>query len=274
MRRSSLSALFSLLLLGGLLSWSSAEEPAKPSAKEDDAGFTTLFNGKDLTGFHKNPMKIGHGTGGKWVVEEGAITGEQDPPGSGNGGILLSDQTYGDFEVKFEVNPDWGPCSGFFMRSTETGKCYQMMIDFHDKGNVGEIYREGIDGKTNRTFDLMGEYVDAEKKMLKGIVAIPVVPAKAGEKAGTPKFKLDDWMKIWKFEGWNAVHCKVVGNPPTITTWINGTLITEYTSDQKFEQILGEKGHIAFQVHGGTYAAWPNGAKIRFRNVRVKELAK
>jgi len=61
------------------------------------------------------------------------------------------------------------------------------------------------------------------------------------------------------------------GNPPTITTWINGALITEYTSDKTFEGVLGDKGHIAFQVHGGV-GAWPKGAKVRFRNVRIKEL--
>ncbi|MDP6915952.1 MAG: DUF1080 domain-containing protein, partial [Verrucomicrobiota bacterium] len=55
-----------------------------------------LFDGKTLDGWHKNPQRIGHGTGGKWFVEGGAIVGEQDPPGSGNGGILLSDRKFGD----------------------------------------------------------------------------------------------------------------------------------------------------------------------------------
>ncbi len=72
-----------------------------------------LFDGKTLDGWHKNPQRIGHGTGGKWFVEGGTIVGEQDPPGSGNGGILLSDRQFGDFEVKIDMNHDWGPCSGF-----------------------------------------------------------------------------------------------------------------------------------------------------------------
>ncbi|MBS0266538.1 MAG: DUF1080 domain-containing protein [Planctomycetes bacterium] len=236
-----------------------------------EPGFRSLFNGKDLTGWHKNPEKIGHGDGGTWKVEGGAITGEQDPPGSGNGGILLTDEKFGDFEVIFETNPDWGPCSGFFMRSNEKGSCYQMMIDYHDVGNVGEIYREGLDGAGNRTFNIDGVYADPEKKVLKSIVATKAKPRREGEPIGEPKINLDDWSKIWTHGKWNTVRCKVVGNPPTITTWINGTKITEYTSDKKFEDKLGDTGHIAFQVHGGT-GAWPKGAKVRFRNVRVKPL--
>ncbi|MCY2962264.1 MAG: DUF1080 domain-containing protein, partial [Planctomycetota bacterium] len=234
-------------------------------------GFRPLFNGKDLKGWHKNPEKIGHGTGGQWVVVDGAIEGEQDPPGGGNGGIILSDEVFGDFEVVFETKPDWGPDSGFFMRSTPKGNCYQMMIDYHEDGNVGEIYREGLDGASNRTFDLFGVYTDPDRKNLKEIVARPRKAAKPEEKIGESRFPLVDWSRIWKLNDWNTVRCRVKGNPPSITTWINGALITEYTSDKKFENVMGDKGHIAFQVHGGV-GAWPKGAKVRFRNVRIKEL--
>ena len=49
-------------------------------------GWIELFDGKTLEGWHINPEKIGHGTGGQWDVEDGVIAGQQDPPGSGNGG--------------------------------------------------------------------------------------------------------------------------------------------------------------------------------------------
>jgi len=258
-----------LLLMGGV--GLSSGLPRAGAQQAGEPGFRPLFNGRDLTGWHKNPEKIGHGTGGKWEVVDGAIEGEQDPPGSGNGGIILSNEVFGNFEVVFETRPDWGPDSGFFMRSTPRGNCYQMMIDYHEDGNVGEIYREGLDGASNRTFDLWGVYSDPEMKKLNGIDA-RARPAKAsGEKIGESRFPLVDWSRIWKLNDWNTVRCRVKGNPPTITTWINGALITEYTSDKTFEGVLGDKGHIAFQVHGGV-GAWPKGAKVRFRNVRIKEL--
>ncbi|MDP6446077.1 MAG: DUF1080 domain-containing protein, partial [Pirellulaceae bacterium] len=128
-------------------------------------GFIRLFDGKSLKGWHKNPKRIGHGTGGVWRAEEDAITGEQDPPGSGNGGILLTDQKFGDFELLIDMKPDWGVCSGLFIRGNDKGQCIQMMVDYHDAGNVGHLYGEGTGGFNTRVFDINGKY-DDDKKLL------------------------------------------------------------------------------------------------------------
>src|SRR3954470_17948079 len=114
--------------------------------KPSDEGFTPIFNGKDLTGW-KVSAKTGHSrtskntSGGKWVVEDGAIVGSQDVPG--NGGIIITEKQYGDFEVALEMKNDDGPDSGLFLRSTDTGTCYQAMIDYHKGGNLMGIYGEG-----------------------------------------------------------------------------------------------------------------------------------
>jgi hypothetical protein len=236
--------------------------PSKP-------GFRNLFNGTDLAGWHKNPAKIGHGTGGRWAVEQGVITGEQDPPGSGNGGILLTDETFGDFEVRFQTKPDWGVDSGFFLRSTDKGECYQIMIDYYDGGNVGEIYREALDGMGNRTFQLYGIYQDPEKRILTETRAEWAKPDQHGS-GGQPHIRLAEWPRIWKTNDWNAIQARVEGNPPTITTYLNDQFITKYKSDKKFESVLGDRGRLALQVHGGKH--WPEGAKVRFRNIQVQEL--
>lgn len=243
-----------------------------PPLMRAQSGYKKVFNGKDLSGWHKNREKIGHGTGGDWRVENGVIVGEQDPAGSGNGGILLSDAKFGDFEVIFEVMPDWGVDSGFFLRSSEKGECYQIMLDYHEDGNVGEIYREALDGRSNRTFSLKGEYrTPGELTSLNAITATAVPRSERSLGDGKPLIALEDWRKVWKLNAFNEVKARVVGNPPTITTWINGVKITEWTSEQKFEDKLSDTGSIAVQVHGGV-KAWPAGKKIRFRNIRVKEL--
>src|SRR5687767_10021828 len=97
----------------------------------DNKGFTKITDGKSLNGWHIS-SQTGHGTGGKWVVEDGAITGSQDRPG--NGGIVLTDKQYGDFEVSLEMKNDYGPDSGLFLRSNEKGQAYQAMVDYHDNG--------------------------------------------------------------------------------------------------------------------------------------------
>lgn len=83
--------------------------------------------------------------GRSWVVEDGAVVGSQDVPG--NGGIILTDREFGDFEVVVEMRNDFGPDSGLFLRSTEDGKAYQAMIDYHTGGNLMGIHGEGLGGK-------------------------------------------------------------------------------------------------------------------------------
>src|SRR5690349_17896987 len=63
----------------------------------DPAGFVSIFDGRTLDGWHVS-AQTGHSgasqhkSGGRWVVEDGAITGSQDTPG--NGGIVLTDKPY------------------------------------------------------------------------------------------------------------------------------------------------------------------------------------
>ena len=55
---------------------------------------------------------------GDWRVVDGAITGGQEPPGSGVGGYLITDEKFADFELSIEANPDWGVGTGVMIRAT------------------------------------------------------------------------------------------------------------------------------------------------------------
>lgn len=249
--------------------------PAGLPAGESEEGFIELFDGKTLTGWHKNPEKIGHGTGGLWYVEDGVLTGEQDPPGSGNGGILLTDRKFGDFELLIDMKPDFGPDSGVFVRSNDQGQCFQMMVDYHSDGNVGHIYGEGSGGFNNRPFVINPVLNDA--KELVGLTTKP------SDLEVPPAYSIsgEEWLKTWKLNDWNTCKIRVVGNPAVITTWINGQKISEFDGNTfespqydkaKVAELLGPQGHIAVQVHGGG-GAWPKGAKCRWKNIKVKPLA-
>ena len=51
---------------------------------------------------------------------------------------------YGNFEVVLEMNNDFGPDSGLFLRSDEKGTAYQALIDYHADGNLMGVYGEGF----------------------------------------------------------------------------------------------------------------------------------
>ena len=234
-----------------------------------------LFDGKSLAGWHKNPQKIGHGTGGIWRVEEGAITGEQDPPGSGNGGILLTDRKFGDFELLIDMKPDWGVCSGLFLRGNDVGQCLQMMVDYHDAGNVGHLYGEGTGGFNTRAFDIDGLY-DADKEL----AGFKTTKQKSAADVGLIRScNPEQWIKAWKVNDWNTARVIVRGKYPLVTTWINGQEICHFDGatstaeryDKKLvQQTLSGQGRIAVQVHGGK--GWPNGAKCSWRNIKIRVL--
>ena len=236
-----------------------------------------IFDGKTLTGWHNS--KTGHGSGGRWRVEDGAITGEQDPPGSGNGGILLTNEKHGDFELEIDIKPDWGVCSGLFIRSTEKGQCFQVMVDYHDEGSVGQIYGEGSGAFVARAFDIFGKY-NADKNLI-GVTAEAGKGLSERYKPQYLKYTCtpDEWVKAWKLGDWNKLRVRCEGRDPTITTWINGQKVCAFDAasfdhpryDRKtVRDLLGREGHIAVQVHGGK--GWPIGKKCRWRNIRIKRI--
>jgi hypothetical protein len=225
----------------------------KASAKDKD-GFVSIFDGKTLKGWsvsaesgHSAASK--HKSGGRWVVEGGAIVGSQDKPG--NGGILITDKQYGDFEVALEMKNDFGPDSGLFLRSTKKGQAYQAMIDYYKGGNLMGIYGEGLSGGIsvrNFTFGKTPDVITEDKAPF----ALPVSPKK--------------WPSFWKHGEWNELRARIKGNPPTIVTWIKGTKFMEFTDKKKRHP---DKGGIALQVHGG---GDHTKEYVRYRKVRVKEL--
>lgn len=244
MRDICLVALVGILLVGGN-AWGQNKE----------AGFVPILDGKSIAGWHVSAKTghsgaSGHKTGGRWVVEDGALIGSQDIPG--NGGIIITDQHFGDYEVVLEMNNDFGPDSGLFLRCTEDGKCYQAMIDYHAGGNLMGIYGEGLPGGKPHAFNF--NFTDKVTDILHrpAQVALPVLP--------------QSWAKFWRHGQWNELRARIVGNPPRITTWINGVKFMDMQDDAKR---LADKGGIALQVHGGGDMTKQF---VRYRNIRVKPL--
>ncbi len=225
--------------------------------RDEDAekGFVRLFDGKTLKGW-KISAKSGHSrasknrSGGRWVVEDGAIIGSQDTPG--NGGLLITEEKFGDFEVALEMKNDFGPDSGLFLRSTDTGRAYQAMIDYYPGGNLMGIYGEGLGGFESRNFSFGKKPSEIVATPKRGKTPLLISPKK--------------WPEFWKHGEWNELRARITGNPPTIITWIKGVKFTEFKGDKK---LLPDTGGIALQVHGG---GDHTKEFVRYRNIRVKKL--
>ena len=210
---------------------------ATPLLAAAPAGFTPLFNGKDLAGWHVSQVNH-HGNSQGWSVKDGVVLATQDRPG--NGGILLTDRKYRDVEVSLEINPDWGCDGGLFLRSNEKGNAYQVMIDYLEGGSVGGVYGEGLKGVDKGT----GERINR------------------------------DWMKHWKKGGWNVLRARIEGDVPHIRVWLNEVPLIDWTDSANHAADGATEGMIALQMHFSNEKTprWKEGGFHRYRNVAVKEL--
>jgi len=81
--------------------------PRGTAAVGADPKARPLFNGKDLQGWH--PMR-----NARWEVRDGAIVGEHGP--NYGGGWLLTDESFGDFDLTFRFRITPGANSGVVVR--------------------------------------------------------------------------------------------------------------------------------------------------------------
>jgi len=96
-----------------------------------------LFNGKDLSGWHTLP-------GGTWEVVDGTIQGTS-PASEPRHGLLVSDQTYGDFTVRASFKVTRGD-SGFYFRSEKSGDgvgVHGFQVEVDTSYETGGLYETG-----------------------------------------------------------------------------------------------------------------------------------
>jgi hypothetical protein len=259
------------------------------------AGFTPIFNGENLTGWHASPTNH-HGVTPEFRVLHGAIVGTQSP--WGDGGILLTDKIYRNFELYMEVRPDYGCDSGIFFRSTESGHAYQITMDYLPGGSMGRLITETINGAggTDRAAILAmkglppaatpaGASTGTPAGARAGAPAGAPAGAAAGARAGTPPRTPvvagiplgmatpngeDPWMKVWKREAWNSIRVRVEGDIPHVTVWINDQVVTDVQEKTNRAEAGVVSGPIAIQLHGGN--RWVQAGYWRWRNIGIKEL--
>ena len=184
---------------------------ASDNNSQASAGFVSLFNGKDLTGWQRHTGLPGHdGVCGKWQVIDGAIVGVQDPPGKG--GFLTTLESFQDFELQFDTKVDWPFDSGVFLRTGPTGKSHQVTIDYRPGGQIGRIYCPWTQSVVHNC---------------------------------------PDGIKHFKKDAWNHFRIICQGEPAHIKVWLNDVLITDFQHTAKTTANIPTQGTISLQVHPG-----------------------
>ena len=212
--------------------------PISVAAGETDDGFTSMFNGKDLTGWDGKP--------GWWYVENGAITSQTTPekPCKKCNYLIWKGGAPGDFELRLKFRIVGGN-SGIQFRS-------QQIPDWDTRGYQADI-------------DAAGQWAGALFQHARGGVAMrgqKVAIAEDGQKQITSIGDPADLLKHIKKDDWND-YC-IVARGNEITLKINGVMMSQ-AIDQEKDKCLHD-GIIGLQIHPGPPM------KIQFKDLQIEIL--
>ncbi len=205
-------------------------------------GFTPLFNGKDLTGWHGmpgfDPYKLAAMPGNEavvlggrwmadalahWKVENGELVND------GHGAYLTTDKDYGDIELLIEYKTVPKADSGIYLRATPQVQIW----DYTKEGGKWDLGADkGSGGLWNNSKGAPGKD--------------PLVLADK------------------PFGEWNKFRILQVGE--RVTVYLNGKLVVDHARLENFwnrKLPLLPKGPIQLQTHGG---------EIRWRNIFIREI--
>jgi len=211
-------------------------------AAEPPRGFTALFNGKDLTGWHGMPHydpykldtlkpeeraalieKWTEDAKKHWTVDNGELVND------GHGAYLTTDQEYGDIELLIEYKTVPKADSGIYLRATP-------QVQIWDTTKDGGKWDRGADKGSGGLFN-----------------------NSKGAPGRDPLVLADK-----PFGQWNSFRILQVGERTTV--YLNDKLVVDNARMENFwnrKLPLRKKGPIQLQTHGG---------EIRWRNIFVREI--
>lgn len=200
-------------------------------------GFTALFNGKDLSGWHGNNPHVTAKANDKaaslaeqaiefaqsWKVEDGVLIGD------GEGPYATSDKEYGDIELMLEYKFAKKADSGIYLRGTP-------QVQIWDTTEEGGFWkhgaRKGSGGLWNNSHHNSGQS------------PLTHADAPVGE--------------------WNKMRIRQIGS----RTWVllNGQLVVDGAKLENYwdkDTPIPARGHIHLQTHG---------KEVHWRNIFVREI--
>ena len=222
-----------------------------PQTAPRESGMTSIFNGKDLSGWD--------GDHGLWSVRDGVIHGEttKEVPAKGNTFLIWEGGKTKDFELRLSFRCSASNNSGIQYRSKRItdgdlkkkwivrGYQHEIRNEVTLPSVSGFIYDEGgTTGKRGRII-LVGQKGVWEGEALK----------KSDEVLITD----DEFQKLFRLDDWNDVVIIAKGNH--IQHYMNGRLTMDFTDSD--DRVLRE-GILALQLHAGK----PMFAE--FKDIRIK----
>ncbi len=234
-------AVILLVSLAALSSWSRAIADVE-TPNEPPKGFTALFNGKDLTGWHGMPhfdprelAKMSETDRAKqietwtedarkhWSVKEDALVND------GHGAYLTTDKEYGDIELLIDYKTVAKADSGVYLRGTP-------QVQIWDSTKEGGKWDIGADKGSGGLWNNS-----------------PGAPGK------DPLVVADK-----PFGDWNRLRIVQVGARTTV--YLNDKLVVDFATMENFwdrSSPLFPRGVIQLQTHGG---------EISWRNLFIREI--
>ena len=214
-------------------------------ANEPPEGFTALFNGEDLTGWHgwaiheknANPDQLAKldkeqraeriaawskDAAEHWSVENGDLVND------GKGAYLATDKAYGDFELLIDYKTVPKADSGIYLRGTPQVQIW----DYTDPGKFGIGGDKGSGGLWNNA---------------------------AGAKGKDPSEKADKPLGEWN-------HFRIIMVGDKVTVYLNDKLVVDHAAMANYwdrTKPIDPEGSILLQTHGG---------EIRWKNIFIREI--
>jgi hypothetical protein len=219
-----------------------AVTPAETNEPKPPKGFTALFNGRDLAGWHGMPHfdpyqlaampeaerkaqieKWTEDARKHWKVENGELVND------GNGAYLTTDKDYGDIELLIDYKTVPKADSGIYLRATPQVQIW----DYTKEGGKWDLGADkGSGGLWNNS---------------------PGAPGK------DPLVLADK-----PFGQWNSFRILMVGE--RVTVYLNDKLVVDHARLENFwdrKKPLLRQAPIQLQTHGG---------EIRWRNIYVRDI--
>jgi len=213
----------------------------------DEPGFTSIFDGKTLSGWEGDPKY--------WRVSDGVMTGEITPATliKSNTFLIWRGGSPRDFELKVDYRITSGGNSGINYRSVVVPDAVTPSNRFAMRG-----YQCDIDGQnryTGNNYEEKGRLFLAVRGQMTRVTGTrtPIVLATLGGNQEMAAVLTTDW---------NSIHLSARGN--VLTHAINGRLMSITVDDDAAGR--ASEGLIGVQVHVG------GPMKIEYRNWRLKNL--